>query len=327
MSMHNCLSVGKEFSQDKDELNDSQQRQRTYLAFPCPNLDNICSRKKKAPNPKQPSIRFSKQIPPMWISRRLKKKNKSTPSDTIIVTKEEEEEKKTFFFPLPHITRWCFFFYSVDSLFTRRAFVIQLIFFLKMTQRTEIDQFLPEERPKTSSKCFSKWWHQKYPHQQVICRIIESFPFRATVILLVIIDTALVIGEIMLDSVKIHYECDADNHQSHAKREIFKKRIELIMEIVHFTSIGILAAFVLELLVRIYASGKEFYNIRRKKMEYFDAFIVIVSLGIDLYLLRVEKQILREELLFMFSFRLWRFVRIVSSTFFFLLLYLSYSII
>lgn len=184
-----------------------------------------------------------------------------------------------------------------------------------MTQRTEIDQFLPEERPKNSTKCFSKWWHQKYRHQEVICRVIESFQFRAIVVLLVIIDTGLVIGEIMLDSVKIHYECDVDNHRRHSKNESVKERIELIMEIVHFTSIGILAAFVLELIVRIYASGKEFYNIRRKKMEYLDAFIVIISLGIDLYLLRVEKQILREELLFMFSFRLWRFVRIVSSTY------------
>ena len=70
----------------------------------------------------------------------------------------------------------------------------------------------------------------------------------------------------------------------------------------------------MELIIRIYASGKEFHNIRRKKMQYFDTIIVIISLVIDLYLLWIEEKLPREGFLFEYLFRLWRFVRIVSST-------------
>ena len=49
-------------------------------------------------------------------------------------------------------------------------------------------------------------------------------------------------------------------------------------------------------------------------MEYFDTIIVIISLVIDLYLLWIEEKLPREGFLFKFLFRLWRFVRIVSST-------------
>ena len=94
---------------------------------------------------------------------------------------------------------------------------------------------------------------------------------------------------------------------------MIKERIEVAMEIVHFISIGILTFFVIELLVRVYASGKEFWNVYRKKMEYFDAFIVITSLIIDLVILSGEKKTLGEKLLLILSFRLWRFVRIISS--------------
>lgn len=185
-----------------------------------------------------------------------------------------------------------------------------------MAMQMEIDDFLPEEN---SVGCCSKWWHQKYHHQEVICRAIESFQFRVIVILLVVIDTLLVIGELMLDSMKIYYQCEVEEYHD-STNEIFKERIHHTMEIVHYTSISILVFFLLELFVRIYASGKEFYNIRRKKMEYFDAIIVIISLGVDLYLLSIDEKLSREGLLFKFSFRLWRFVRIVSSKMFSFLL-------
>ena len=49
------------------------------------------------------------------------------------------------------------------------------------------------------------------------------------------------------------------------------------------------------------------------KMEYFDAVIVIVSLSLDLYFLSAGKRVLGEELFVIFSLRMWRFVRIISS--------------
>ena len=186
-----------------------------------------------------------------------------------------------------------------------------------MLSKTETDKFLTVEKKESSSKsnkCYSKWWNQDYYLQENICRRIESFNFRALVIFLVIADTSLVITEIILDSFKIQYECEIHvRHTLNHHDKIMKERIEVAMEIVHYTSIGILTFFFIELLVRIYASGKEFWNVHKKKMEYFDAFIVITSLIIDLVFLSGEEKILGKKLLLILSFRLWRFVRIISS--------------
>jgi hypothetical protein len=182
-----------------------------------------------------------------------------------------------------------------------------------MGSKAENDSFLTNKEkpsPSNSNTCFSKWWNQEYYPQKPICGIIHTVVFRGLVIFLVIADTSLVIAEIMLDSFKIHDECDKKpTHHSKASKE----RVELAMEIAHYSSIGILMFFAMELLVKIYAFGKDFWNIRRKKMEYFDAFIVITSLIIDLWLLHIEEKILGRKLLLLFSFRLWRFVRIISS--------------
>ncbi|CAF0774739.1 unnamed protein product [Rotaria sordida] len=182
--------------------------------------------------------------------------------------------------------------------------------------KKEADKFVINEKVNKSSstnRCHSKWWNQSYHHQQVICQIIESFNFRALIIFLVILDILFLIAEIMLESFKIQNECKIYiHHSAEHYYEIIKERVEFFMEILHYASITILSFFLIELLFRIYASGKEFWNIRRKKMEYFDAFIVITSLIIDLYFLFKEEKILSKRIL-IFSIRLWRFVRIISS--------------
>ncbi|CAF2382541.1 unnamed protein product [Rotaria sp. Silwood2] len=182
--------------------------------------------------------------------------------------------------------------------------------------KKETDKFVINEKENisaSSNRCNSKWWNQGYHQQQIICRIIESFYFRALTIFLVLLDISLLIAEIMLESLKIQSTCESYfHHSSKHYHEMIKERIELFMEISHYASIIILSFFVIELLFRIYASGKEFWNIRRKKMEYFDAFVVITSLIIDLYFLRSKKKNLSKKIL-IFSFRLWRFVRIISS--------------
>ena len=53
-------------------------------------------------------------------------------------------------------------------------------------------------------------------------------------------------------------------------------KLEIAIEALHYTSIVILGFFVFELLVKIYAFGKEWWNIRNKKMEWVDAVIVII---------------------------------------------------
>ncbi|CAF1155545.1 unnamed protein product [Adineta ricciae] len=168
----------------------------------------------------------------------------------------------------------------------------------------------PPNRRKT---CLSKWWKQEYHCQQVLSNLIESFEFQALVIFLVVLDTSSVVIEILLDSFKIHYECKHNHHHASVHSKLKEEHVELVMEIAHYFSIGILTFFVIELLVRIFASGKEFWNIRRRKMQYLDAIIVITSLIIDLSFLRGEKKLLGEELILVLAFRLWRFVRIISS--------------
>jgi len=181
-----------------------------------------------------------------------------------------------------------------------------------MAVNKETDTFLHENQAEDiRQSCPSKWWNQKFHSQEVICRITESWPFRVFIILLVIIDTALIIVELMLDSLKREYECERVGHH---KKIIH--RIESIVGIIHFVSIGILVFFVFELIARIYANGREFWNFRRKKMEYLDAFIVITSLMVDFYCLHNEQRLAKHHLLIFFSIRLWRFVRIVSSKFF-----------
>jgi len=185
-----------------------------------------------------------------------------------------------------------------------------------MASKTETDTFINEGKNSSteSKKCCSVWWNQGYHSQEVITRTIESSYFHGLIIFLVIVDTSLVVTEIILDSFKNQFECQ--NHVHHAlshHNEMMIERLEFAMEIAHYSSIGILTFFVIELIVKIYALGKEFWNIRKKKMEYFDAFIVITSFAVDLYLLGGEKKIFGEKLLLILSFRLWRFIRIISS--------------
>jgi len=186
-----------------------------------------------------------------------------------------------------------------------------------MESKNETNEFFANTTENFSSKSKRSkktWWNQDYRSQKVICGIIESFYFRALIIFLVILDTALVIAEIILDSFKIHYECEnKSHHPPRHHNEIMIKRLEIAMEFAHYASIAILLLFVIELFVKIYAFGREFWNIRRKKMEYFDAFIVITSLAIDLATLRSEEKFLEKKLLVILCIRLWRFIRIISS--------------
>ncbi|UJR35135.1 hypothetical protein I4U23_027906 [Adineta vaga] len=184
-------------------------------------------------------------------------------------------------------------------------------------KKAETETFININKRKSSFDthgCFWKWWNQKFRCQQIISRVIESFYFSAFVIFLVVVDTALVITEILLDSFKIHYECKhSEQRSSNFHNKIKKENVEMAMEIAHFASIAILSFFVIELTIRIFARGRDFWNIRRRKMEYFDAIIVITSLIIDLWSLHIEKKLLGEQLILILALRLWRFVRIISS--------------
>eukprot|EP00794_Sanderia_malayensis_P009968 gene9968-10991_t len=121
--------------------------------------------------------------------------------------------------------------------------------------------------------------------------LIHTQRFQIIVIILVLIDSATVIAILIIDTtVK-----DEHNHAAH-----------LTTEILHFISICILAIFLVEITVKLFALGLRFF---KHKMELFDAFIVITSFVLDVVMLH-EAGTAAEIIIL---FRLWRVTRIVNG--------------
>jgi hypothetical protein len=151
--------------------------------------------------------------------------------------------------------------------------------------------------------CFNDWWNVKFNHQRIIVHIVEKTIFHIGIIVLVLLDCVLVIGELMLDFIYLNQKCDKKTREE----ETTNPKLELAIEILHYASIFLLAIFVVEVLTKIYAFGRKWWNFREKKMEWLDAIIVIVSFIIDIYFLKGRNAIAEISLLFI-TFRLWRIV-------------------
>lgn len=158
--------------------------------------------------------------------------------------------------------------------------------------------------------CFSHWWNWKYAHQRFIAHHVEKTAFHVVIIILVLLDCVLVVGELLLDFILLNEQCERKNKTEDAHSDHKHSALELSIEILHIGSILLLGFFVFEVTVKIYAFGKKWWNIREKKMEWVDALIVIVSFVVDLYFQKNPNVIGEISLLFI-SFRLWR---IVSSS-------------
>ena len=184
-----------------------------------------------------------------------------------------------------------------------------------LTTIAQLDQgaaFVESQGP-TEGGCsyyLKQWWKCKTRHQQFIVHTVEKTAFHIGVIVLVLIDCALVIGELLLDFILLNEKCDSKNHTRSSHDDKANPKLELAIEILHYGSIVLLAIFVLEVLIKIYGFAQKWWNIREKKMEWLDAIIVIVSFGVDIYFLEKPSVIGEISLLFI-SFRLWR---IVSET-------------
>lgn len=179
---------------------------------------------------------------------------------------------------------------------------------------TTLDQFDEElNEPESDGccrdrccSCFNRWWNVKFPHQRAIMHTVEKTAFHIGVIVLVLLDCVLVIGELMLDFIYLNQKCSHKPKNAGAEEET-NPGLKLAIEILHFGSIALLAIFVIEVLTKIYAFGKKWWNFRSKKMEWLDATIVIVSFTVDVYFIKGESVIAEISLLFI-SFRLWRIV-------------------
>ncbi|UJR25099.1 hypothetical protein I4U23_006460 [Adineta vaga] len=184
---------------------------------------------------------------------------------------------------------------------------------------TTIEQFDQESNEPDSENCchdkccscFNQWWNVKFKHQRKIMHIVEKTIFHIGIIVLVLVDCVLVIAELMLDFLFLNNKCSRNTGKSD-KEEKECPGLELAIEILHFGSIFLLAIFVVEVLTKIYAFGKKWWNFREKKMEWLDAIIVIVSFAVDVYFAKRQSALAEISLLFI-SLRLWRIVRIINS--------------
>jgi hypothetical protein len=176
---------------------------------------------------------------------------------------------------------------------------------------TTIEQFeqeLDEIKPESCCPCFTKWWNSQFKHQRFIVHIVETTTFHIGIIVLVLLDCLLVIGELMLDFINLTEKCK-EKKINMENEEVKTEKLELAIEVLHYGSIALLSIFVLEVFIKIYAFGKNWWDIHEKKMEWLDAIIVVVSFSIDIYFLNKPNVIAEISLLFI-SFRLWRIVSI-----------------
>ncbi|CAF1535710.1 unnamed protein product [Adineta ricciae] len=159
--------------------------------------------------------------------------------------------------------------------------------------------------------CFNQWWNVKFQHQRKIMHVVEKTSFHVGIIILVLLDCVLVIAELMLDFLFLNNKCSRHGGKSDSEKKECPG-LELAIEILHFGSIFLLAIFVLEVLTKIYAFGRKWWNFREKKMEWVDAIIVLVSFIVDVYFAEGQNTLAEISLLFI-SLRLWRIVRIINS--------------
>ncbi|CAF1005602.1 unnamed protein product [Didymodactylos carnosus] len=153
----------------------------------------------------------------------------------------------------------------------------------------------------------AKWWNIRFDHQRCIVHFVEQTRFQIIIIILVLIDCILVVSELLLDFIKLKKTCKIDY-----KKDQSDVQMHLAIEILHYTSVALLCLFVIEVLIKVYAFGRKWWNFHERKMEYLDAAIVFVSLTIDIYFINQNEGIADISLLII-SFRLWRIIRIINS--------------
>ncbi|XP_028411794.1 voltage-gated hydrogen channel 1-like [Dendronephthya gigantea] len=121
---------------------------------------------------------------------------------------------------------------------------------------------------------------------------LHSHRFQMVIIGLVALDFLIVLVQLLMD-----IEVIRGVHHDH-----------LAIEILHYTSIVILGLFLIEIVVKLYAFGLDFFH---HKLEVFDAIVVIVSFSLDIaYSGNMDAW---DAVGLLVLLRLWRVVRIVNG--------------
>lgn len=119
-----------------------------------------------------------------------------------------------------------------------------------------------------------------------LCTLFDSHKFQVGVVALVLIDSLIVIAELILE---------AKHHELENKT---------FPHILHYMSIGILGVFLVEIVLKIFAFRAEFF---RHKLEIFDAFVVVLSFALDISFWE------QEGIDLIIVLRLWRVARILNG--------------
>ncbi|XP_042865254.1 voltage-gated hydrogen channel 1-like [Penaeus japonicus] len=120
-------------------------------------------------------------------------------------------------------------------------------------------------------------------------QVMTSTAFQWTVVALVLLDSALVIGELLLD---------LGSHGTHTLAPL----------ILHILSLTLLSIFTLEIALKLYAYQLEFFT---HKAEVFDAIVVLVALCLDAVYLHADDARTGTGLIIIL--RMWRVVRIQNA--------------
>ncbi|XP_073247722.1 voltage-gated hydrogen channel 1-like [Porites lutea] len=92
---------------------------------------------------------------------------------------------------------------------------------------------------------------------------------------------------------------------------VIKDETHLARILLHFLGIFILGIFVLEVLLKFYSMGCEYYL--KDKMEIFDAFIVLSAFTIEIVLSVLRARKAWKGFSFIIILRLWRIFRVVTN--------------
>ncbi|XP_057308502.1 voltage-gated hydrogen channel 1-like isoform X2 [Hydractinia symbiolongicarpus] len=161
---------------------------------------------------------------------------------------------------------------------------------------SEVHEYSEEESQqknsmKEKSGCREKHW---LGHIRKKLRfLLHHHYFQIMICVLVLIDTAVVVTEIMVET------SNKDGSPNHD--------MEVAEKVLHFTSLTILSFFMVEIITKIFAMGKEFLH---HKFEIFDAVIVTVSFLLDVFL---SSGGLKDGVEFLILLRLWRITRIING--------------
>jgi len=161
----------------------------------------------------------------------------------------------------------------------------------------EVHEYMENESKQKKIITSKAYIQNKYSLQVIrekLCHVIHHHYFQIVVCVLVLLDTAVVVTEIMLET--------SNNTEGHPNPDV-----ELAESVLHYTSLSILSFFMLEIIVKIFAMG---LSILKHKLEIFDAVIVTVSFFLDLFL---SPGGIKDGIEFLVLLRLWRITRIIND--------------